>query len=112
MFVKEINPYPVSDKVRFRNVDNTITLAVRSDASSIILGLKIIQKRLSELSDESTDEERIEAARMYARVLFGDEQADALMKFYENNALTVISVCGMYFSERLGKIITKAQKKK
>ena len=39
-FRKEINPYPVSDKVTFRNVDKTLKLTVRADASSLVIGLK------------------------------------------------------------------------
>lgn len=110
-FRHEINPFPVSDKVTFRNVDKTLTLTVRTDASTIVLGLKRANERLSALTDESPDEEKAAAARMFAGVLFGDAQADSLCRFYED-PLAVVTACGMYFRERLSKKITKAQKRK
>ena len=53
----------------------------------------------------------LESARVFAEVIFGKEQAEKLIAFYENDALAVINACGMYFSQRLAKIITKAQKR-
>ena len=110
-FRHEINPFPVSDKVTFRNVDKTLSLTVRTDASTIVLGLKRANERLSALTDESPDEEKAAAARMFAAVLFGNEQGDSLCRFYED-PLAVVTACGMYFRERLSKKITKAQKRK
>ena len=110
MFKKEINPYNVSDKVTFRNVDKTLTLYVRGDAASFVAGLRKAQEKLQGITDETKEDERAETARFFARTLFGDEQADKLIEFY-NEPLAVISVCGMYFQKRLAKKITKAQKK-
>lgn len=110
-FRKEINPYPVTDKVRFRNVDKTLDIIVRADASSIVLGLKKVNERLSSMTDETPEEERLSAALFFAETLFGKEQGKTFCEFYENNPLTIINACGMYFQERLSKKITKAQKK-
>lgn len=110
MFKKEINPYSVSDKVTFRNVDKTLTLYVRGDAASFVVGLKKAQDKLKEITDESDECERVNAARFFARTLFGEEQGDKLVDFY-NEPITIISVCGMYFEKRLAKKITKAQKR-
>ena len=107
----EINPFPISDTIRFRNVDRVITLTVKSGASSMILGVKKAQERLTALNDNSTDEDRYEGARFFAETLFGKEQADRLFDFYDGDPLVIIAVCGQYFSTRLAKIITKAQKK-
>ena len=106
----EINPYSVSDKVTFRNVDKTLTLYVRGDAASFVVGLKKAHEKLGEVTDESTECERVNAARFFARTMFGEEQGDKLVDFY-GDPLTVISVCGIYFQKRLAKKITKAQKK-
>lgn len=111
MFNKEINPYNVSDKVTFRNVDKTLTLYVRGDAASFVAGLRKAQEKLQVIMDETKEDERAESARFFARTLFGEEQADKLVDFYNNEPLAVISVCGMYFQKRLAKKITKAQKK-
>lgn len=111
MFTKEINPFPVFDRIRFRNIDKTLTLSVKGAASPMIIALKMAQERLSALTDDSTDEDRLDAAKAFAKAIFGDSQAEQLLEFYNNDALTVISVCGQYFSNRLGKKITKAQER-
>ena len=111
-FNKEINPYPISDSVTFRNVDKTISLSVRSDAPSLILGLKRVQERLAGMNDDTEDSERIDAARFFARTLFGTDQGDSLVQFYNEDALAIVNACGIYFQKRLAKKITKAQKKK
>lgn len=110
MFRKEFDPYSVSDIVTFRNVDKTLTLYVRSSGSILVAGLKTAQAKLKEL-DESADEcQQINAARFFAKTIFGEEQADKIIDFY-NDPLAVITVCGEYFQKRLAKKIAKAQKK-
>lgn len=109
-FRKDITPYSVEDKVTFRNVDKTLTLYVRGDAASFVVGLKKAQEKLTEITDDSDECERVNTARFFARTLFGEEQGDQLVDFY-NEPLSVITVCGMYFKDRLAKKITKAQKK-
>ena len=110
-FKKAITPYSVEDKVTFKNVDKTMTLYVRGDAASFVVGLKKVQEKLNEINDESDECQRVNVARFFARTLFGDEQGDKLVDFY-NEPLAVITVCGKYFQERLAKKITKAQKRK
>lgn len=110
-FRKEINPYSVSDRVRFRNIDQTIDLEVKAQASSIVLGIKRAQDKLSKMNDNSSDEDRLESAMAFAEVIFGKEQAEKLLAFYKNDSLAVINACGMYFSQRLAKLITRAQKR-
>ena len=110
LFKKEINPYTVSDKAVFRNVDKTLTLYVRSDAPSLVVNLKQAQDKLKELTDESDECQRMNAARFFAKAIFGEEQADKLVDFY-NEPLAVVAVVGMYFDQQLKKKITKAQKK-
>ena len=110
-FKREINPFPVTDKIRFRNVDKVFDAVVRSDASMIVLGLKRVNDRLSAMTDETPETERLSAARFFADTLFGSEQGGAFCEFYNNDPLKIINACGMYFQERLSKKITKAQKK-
>ena len=109
LFRKEINPYSVTDKVTFRNGDKTLKLQVKADAMQLVINLKKAQDRLTALNDDSPDDEKIDAARMFAKSIFGNE-CDKLMEFYEE-PLTVITVCGMYFKNQLSDKITKAQKK-
>ena len=112
MFNHEINPFPVSDKVTFRNVDKTITLTVRADGTGLVTGLKRVYDHLSNVTEETPDAERKEAARLFADTIFGEDQGKRLMTFYGGDSLAVITACGMYFRGRLGKKITKAQKVK
>lgn len=107
----EINPFSVSDKVRFRNVDKVLDLTVRADAGQLVADLKKAQDKLSTVNEESQECEKVNVARYFAKSIFGEEQADRLVDFY-NEPLTVISVCGEYFKTRLSKLITKAQKRK
>lgn len=111
MFKHEINPYSVSDKVTFRNVDKTLNLTVRADAGRLVAGLKKANASISELTEESNECHQRNVAREFATVIFGEDQANQLIDFYDE-PLTVISVCGMYFQKRLAKKITKAQKTK
>ena len=110
MFKKEINPYQVSDMAVFRNVDKTMTLYVRSSAAALVVGLKKAQNRLKEMNDDSSPDDRMQAARFFAESIFGSEQSDRLCEFY-GEPITIISVCGMFFDQSLKKKITKAQKK-
>ena len=110
MFRKEINPYSVSDKATFRNVDKTITLIVRTDAGSLVTRLKQAQDKLKEITDESDECERMNAARFFARSVFGEEEGDKLVDFY-NEPLAIIAAVGLYFDKQLKKKIVKAQKK-
>ena len=111
MFKKEINPYSVSDKAVFRNVDKTLVLYVRSDASSIVVNLKKAQEKLKELTDDSDNCEKVNTARFFASAIFGEDQGNQLVDFY-NDPLTVISACGIYFDKQLKNVITKAQKRR
>lgn len=106
---REINPYSVSDKAVFRNVDRTLTLYVRADAAALMVNLKKAQNYIAALTDESTDEEKRNGARMMAAALFGNEQAERLLEFYPE-PLTVLVACTAYFVTLAPKI-TKAQKK-
>lgn len=113
MFFKksyEINPFSVSDKVIFRNMDKKLMLIVREDAGQLVGKLKEAQKKLAEVKDDSQECEKVNTARFFAKSIFGEAQADQLIDFY-NDPLTVISVCGQYFKQRLSRLITKAQKK-
>ena len=111
MFFKaKINPFSVSDKVSFRNIDKTLDLTVRAEASSLVTQLMRSQAKLSQMTEDTTEDEQREAALMFAASIFGKEQAQKLLDFY-GEPIAVINACGLYFDQRLKKIITKAQKK-
>ena len=69
-------------------------------------------ERTTNEAPRRTDEfHRVNASRFFAKAVFGEEQANALVDFY-NEPLAVISAVGQYFDIRLKKLITKAQKRK
>jgi hypothetical protein len=109
--IAEINPYPVTDTVVFRNGDDRIKMQVRADDSLLVIGIKRANERIRTLTDDTPDDEKKTAALMLAQAIFGDDQGTALYDFY-GDPYAVISACGLYFRERLAKIITKAQKRK
>lgn len=110
MFRKKINPYDVSDKVTFQNVDKELTLYVKTSAGSIVMGLNQATEKIKELTNDSDECQKINAARFFASVIFGEEQADQLIDFY-NDPMAVISAIGLYFNQQLKHKITKAQKR-
>lgn len=101
----------VHDRVKISEGGETLDLRVDGDPMRMVAGLSQAQKRLQALTNDSTETEQHDAAMNFAGAIFGKEQAETLMEFYRNDAGCVINVCGRYFQERLGKIITKAQKK-
>lgn len=109
LFRKEVNPYSVTDKAVFRNGDKTLTMYVRADAFTLIANLRKANERCAKLTDESSDGEKLDAARQLAAAIFGITQAEALLEFYPE-PVTVITACGIYFATLAPKI-AKAQKK-
>ena len=96
--------------MRFRNVDKTLTLYVRSDATSLVAKIVEAEKKMKGITVKSDECERVNVARYFAQAIFGEDQGNQLFDFY-NEPLAVMAVCGEYFQKRLGKMITKAQKK-
>ena len=101
----------VHDSIAIREGNETLKLTVNGDAMRMVAGLTKAQKKMIELSEESTDEQAKETADYFASVIFGKEQAEKLMEFYAGDPYCVISVCGKYFKERLAGKIADIQKK-
>ena len=70
-----------------------------------------VQQQMQTLNNDSTPEQNQAAAAYFAQAIFGPDQAERIMAFYHDDAGCVINICGQYFSSRLSKKITKAQKK-
>ena len=107
----ELSLNRVHERVTIREGDETLSLTVNGDSMRMIAGMNKAQQKMNALTDESTDEEVIEAAEYFASVIFGKEQAAQLMAFYADDPGCVINVCGQYFKERLAGKIAKVQKK-
>lgn len=101
----------VHDTVTVREGDEKITLTVNGDAMRMVAGLNKAQAKMKDLKDDSPDDVVKEVAEYFAAVIFGKEQAAALMAFYADDPGCVITVCGQYFKNRLAGKITAAQKR-
>ena len=106
-----ISLHRVHDKVRITEGGESLDLHVDADPMRMVAGLSQAQKMLQGITNETPEEESLNAARYFAQVIFGKDQAEQLVGFYHNDAGCVINVCGRYFEKRLSKLITAAQKK-
>ena len=107
----EVTLNRVHDTIRIREGDETLALTVNGDAMRMVAGLTKAQQKMTELTDDSTDEQVMECAEYFAAVIFGKDGAQKLLAFYADDPGCVISVCGQYFKERLAKKISAVQKK-
>ena len=108
---KELTLNRVYDTITIKEGGERLVLHVNGDPNRIVIGLNEAQKRLKSIDENTTDEEKAEIARFFASVIFGDEQTQKLFDFYYNDAMCVISIASKYFSQRLAKKISEAQKK-
>ena len=99
----------VRDKIKVRENGAMLALTVNEEAGRLVYGLNKAQAKLSEASKDPAKAQ--ETAEYFAGVIFGQEQAAKLMAFYDNDPYCVIEVCGTYFRERLGAMITRTQKR-
>ena len=107
----EISLNRIHDKVKIKEGDESLVLKVDADPLRMVAGCMQAQKVLQAIDDNSSEEQRRNAAMYFAEVIFGPKQAEELRDFYHNDTACLINVCGKYFSERLSKLIDKAQRK-
>jgi len=101
----------VHDSVLIEEGGEQLSLHVDSDPMRMVAALTDAQSTLRGITEESAQEERTKAAVQFAAAMFGPDQARELMEFYHGDPACVIALCGKYFSQRLVKLIEKAQKK-
>lgn len=106
----EVSLNIVHDRITVREGADTLDLYVNADPAHVIAGMNRAVEALKGITVETPDEEITKAALDFAGSIFGTEQAAALLEFYHGSGSSVISICGKYFNERLGKKITEAQK--
>lgn len=107
----ELTMNRVHDRIRVREGNEVIDLTVDGDPARMVAALNTTQAALKALSAESTEEEILRAAVMFAKAIFGKDQAAKLVEFYHNDPGCVVNVCSKYFAQRLCRIITKQQKR-
>lgn len=101
----------VHDTVRVSEGTESLLLHVDADAGRMVAGIAEAAKALKNITDESTDTEKRNVAQYFATEIFGEDGAASLIRFYHNDPVCVINLCGQYLDRRLKKLIAKAQKK-
>lgn len=99
----------VHDRVKFTEGNDTVILRVEADPDQLVAGLLEAQKLMKAIQ---TEEDVPKAAHFFAKVLFGEEQAQRLLDFYYGNPGCVLEMLCRYFASHLNKKIVAAQKRK
>ena len=104
----------VHERVKITEGRESLTLLVDADPMQLTIGLKKSQAQMEALkkSKNRTEEDNMNAARFFASVIFGKEQAEKLIDFYNNDPSCIVSVCYRLLSGRLAALIVKAQKRR
>lgn len=108
--VHTISLHHVRDTVKVTEGSESLMLKVDADPMRLTAALNLARARLQGITQETPEEEGRAAAQFFAECIFGAEQAEKMMAFYNNDPLCVMNVCGQYFRTRLNKLIEKAQK--
>lgn len=83
---------------------------LRIDEDAMIIARRI-KRVFDDVEKAKEDPEKLgTAALRFANAVFGKEQTDKLMEFYSGNPYAVMEFTGKYFTSRLSKKITKAQR--
>ena len=102
----------VHDRILIKEGDENLALKVDCDARMIVTKIRQANELIVKANKEGASEfEKEFATRQFSEAIFGQEQTEKLMEFYNNDYSCVITVCGMYFEKRLSKKISAAQKK-
>lgn len=111
LFERPLTLNRVHDTLTIKEGSETLRLTVDGDAQRMVAGLLNVREKSMQLQQDGGDEQLEEIARYFAETIFGKAQAEKLFKFYRENAGCVFAICSQYFSERLNKKVTRAQKR-
>jgi hypothetical protein len=102
----------VHDLIEVREGTERLMLRVDADPMDLVRMINSLEPRLSAIQDDAQAEQEAGGiAREFCDAIFGETQTNRLFDFYNSSGECVLGIIGKYFSERLGKLITKAQKK-
>ena len=101
----------VRDKVAFVEGNERIVLTVDVDPFGVIGDMQGVVSDLRKLNEDTPDEEVMRIATELGKRMFGDEQTERLIEFYNHNEKQLFNVLVKYFTERLNKLIADAQKR-
>lgn len=108
LFGFEISLNRVHDRFTVRQGNERLEIRVDSDPRIIIAKIRNANEKILKAKD---DENRKQAARVFAESMFGKEQTDSLLALYNGDYSCLMTVSSLYFEKRLSSKITKVQKK-
>lgn len=102
----------VHDRIVVKEQNESLSLRVDADAQDLV---DVMRKTEPELNGLRTSKKPMDdagdIARRFCVAIFGEEQTGKLYEFYNGDGVCVLNVCSRYFADRLGRLITKAQRK-
>ena len=107
MFTVSLNR--VMDHIAVKEGEEQLSLFVDDDANSLVRKLMQAKRLMDAVKADTTEADKLQAAKTFASAIFGEDQAEQLALFYHDNAGSIAEVCSRYFDSRLAKMITKAQ---
>lgn len=100
----------VHDLIEVREGTEHMILRVDADPMDLVRLLNALEPRMNAL-DSGNEKEADGIAREFCSAIFGAAQTDKMFDFYNGSGVCVLNIVGKYFSERMWKLITKAQKR-
>jgi hypothetical protein len=102
----------VHDLIEIREGNERLPLRVDADPISIVRLIGRLEPQLSSIQDQEQAEKEAEGiAREICNAIFGKQQMKKIFEMYNDDSSAVLGICSKYIAERLGKLVTKKQKK-
>ena len=111
LFRYEISLNRVHDRFDVKEGNERLVMQVDSDPRMIVTKIRNANEKIQEAQKNGSEEKREQAVRTFSEAMFGKEQTDSLLAFYNGDYSCVMTICALYFEKRLSSKITKAQKK-
>ena len=112
MFKYAISLGRVHDRIIVREQNESLTLRVDADPHDLVKIMKRTEYDLRSLrKSEDIKKEAETISKKMCLTIFGEDQTQKLFDLYNGDGLCVLNVCSKYFTDRLGRLITKAQRR-
>jgi len=103
----------VRDQIRIVEGAEELRLRVDVDPMQIMPEINRAKDLLTAVSNAPENTEALRAAaEAWAGCMFGKEQTEQLAAFYGHNYLSILNACTGYFTQRLSRLLLKAQRKR
>lgn len=112
MFRYRLSMGRVHDLIEVREGTESLVLRVDADPIDLVRMINRLEPSMNNIQNQEEPEKEVESiAREFCTAIFGKDQTGKLFELYNGDGASVFGIVSRYFSERLGKLITKAQKK-